>query len=70
MKRFLLKYGAAAAALLGAGSAMATAVVDYSTVVTSASSEITASATTALPLFGLILAIGVGIRIVKKFGKG
>ena len=57
-------------ALVGVSSAFAVAVVDYTSAVSTATTEITAAVTTALPLFGTVLAIGIGIRIMHKFAKG
>lgn len=72
LKMLASRYGAkvvVGVAALGSMAANATAVVDYSGAVTAATTEITASAATGVPLFGLILAIGVGIKIIKKFAR-
>ena len=56
--------------LLSAGVASATAIVDYTAAATTATTELTAAVASGLPLFGTIVAIGVGMRIVKKFWHG
>jgi len=57
-------------ALAASASALAVPVVDYSSAVTTATAEIGTSVATALPLFGTVMAIGIGIRIMHKFSKG
>jgi hypothetical protein len=69
-KKYGAKLAVGGAAMLTAGLASATAIVDYSSAVTSATAEIGSSVTTALPLFGTVMAIGIGVRIVHKFSRG
>ena len=70
MKKTFAKLWLAAVALAASVAAHAVAIVDYSGAVTAATSEITASTATGVTLFGTVLAIGVGLRIMKKFSKG
>ncbi len=69
-KKNLIKLFGGAVALGASVMAHAVAIVDYSGAVTAATSEITASTATGVTLFGTVLAIGVGLRIMKKFSKG
>lgn len=50
--------------------AHAVAIVDYGAAATTATGELGSAVVSALPLFGTIVAIGVGMRIVKKFWLG
>ena len=49
------------------GVVMAAAVVNYGAAATTALGELSSAVASALPLFGTILAIGVGMRMIKKF---
>jgi len=69
-KHVALRLAALAAGALSVVPAFAVAIVDYSTAATTASTELSSAVTTSLPLFGTIVAIGVGMRIVKKFWHG
>jgi len=69
-KKNLVKIFGGAVALGASVMAHAVAIVDYSGAVTAATAEITASTLTGVTLFGTVLAIGVGLRIMKKFSKG
>jgi len=69
-KQFLARVAVGAVALVASVAAHAVAIVDYSGAVTAATSEITASTATGVTLFGTVLAIAVGLRIMKKFSKG
>lgn len=64
------KAAVAVGAFVASAVAFATPVVDYSTAISTATAEITSSVASALPLFGTVMAIGIGIRIVHKFGRG
>lgn len=57
-----------AALSLLALSAPAFAVTDYASMVTAATSEVGLAVTAGAVLFGLVFGIGVGVRILKKFG--
>lgn len=70
MKNLALKVGIGANLLLVAATSFAVAVVDYTAAATTASAELAAAVVSALPLFGTVVAIGVGMRIVKKFWHG
>lgn len=51
-------------------SAQALAAQDYSAVQTALTAEITAAMPVVLALLGLVLAIGLGIQLIKKGTKG
>lgn len=69
-RKFLVRVFGGAVALGASVMAHAVAIVDYTGAVTAATTEITASTATGVTLFGTVLAIGIGLRIMKKFSKG
>jgi hypothetical protein len=52
------------------GEARAVAIVDYGAAMGTATAELGSAVLSALPLFGTVVAVGVGMRIVKKFWSG
>jgi hypothetical protein len=52
-----------------ASAAHATGIVDYSTLVTSATTEMTSTLTTIVPFAGTLLAVGIGWKLVRRFTK-
>jgi putative Mn2+ efflux pump MntP len=67
MKKIMLMLSLSLAAVATAVPAFAVGVVDYSTLGTSITSEITPALASALPIAGTLIAIGVGWKLVKKF---
>ncbi len=69
-KQLMARVGVGAVFAMVASMASATALVDYSTAVTTATTEIGAAITGGLPIFGTIFGIGVGMAIFRKFKRG
>lgn len=59
----------AAGAVLVAGQAHATSVVDYSGLGTSITGELTPALTAVVPIAGTLIAVALGWKMVKKFTK-
>jgi len=55
---------------LSAVPASAAVTVDYTGTVTAVETQLTSALAAAMPLFGTILAIYVGIKLFKRFTKG
>lgn len=70
LKHHSFKASAGLGLLLASALSHAVAIVDYTSAATTATTELTATIATALPIFGTIMAVSVGIRMVKKFFRG
>lgn len=69
MLQFIKKHSgkfaiASGAALVATG---ANAAIDYSTLVTAATAEINAAITAGLPVLAIILGVGAGLGMLRKF---
>lgn len=52
-----------------AGSAMAVPILDLTSAATAVTAELTPAITSALPIAGTIIAVGVGWKMFKRFVK-
>lgn len=52
-----------------AGSALAVPILDLTSAATAVTAELTPAITTALPIAGTIIAVGVGWKMFKRFTK-
>ena len=69
-RRVALFAGVMAIAILGvSGVAGATAVYDLTPVTTSVSSELAANIPVILSVVGALIALGLGVRLIRKFAK-
>jgi hypothetical protein len=59
-----------AGVLVALAPAASFAAQDYSGIATSVTGEVTAAVTAGLPIFGSVVAIFVGIRILRRLVKG
>lgn len=68
-KKFVVTLATAGAVAVSAVNAFAVSIVDYSTLATSVTAELTPAIAAALPIMGMILAVGVGLKTIKRFVK-
>lgn len=69
LRKFYLMGAVAATTVAAAVPSFATGVVDYTSLGTSITAEITPALASALPIAGTLIAIAVGWKLVKKFTK-
>lgn len=70
MKNRILTVASATTALaLAAAPCFAAAMVDYTAIGTSITSELTPALASVVPIAGTLLAVGVGWKFVKRFTK-
>lgn len=62
--------GLAAGLTLAEAISWATTQVDYTALVTSATTEVTGAVAAGATLFGLVFGISAGLRALKKMGRG
>ena len=55
---------------LASAASFATSLVDYSSVSTTLTTELTSAVTAGLPIAGTVLGVGIGYRMYKKFSRG
>lgn len=69
-QKFSRLFLVATAVVASATSAFATPVLDLSSAATSITAELTPAITSALPIAGTIIAVGIGWKLFKRFTKG
>ena len=73
-RKIAVKYGSkvlvAGAAAASSVSAFAAGAVDYSTLATGVSAEVTSGITAALPVGAAVLGAVIGFHVFKRFVKG
>lgn len=66
-KKLVVLGGACMCAVASALPALAVPVVDYTAIGTAITAELTPALAAVVPITGTIIAVGVGIHMVKKF---
>lgn len=69
MKKLSVVLGAAALTAGTAVQSFAAAQLDFTGMTTAVTAEITPAITAAMPIAGLILAAGIGVKLYKRFVK-
>lgn len=67
MKKLSVVLGASALVALSAVQGFCLSIVDYSTLSTSVTAELTPAISAAVPIMGTILAVGIGLKTIKRF---
>lgn len=67
MNKFKVATLSAVAVVATAAQSFALSIVDYSTLGTAVNAELTPAISAAIPIMGTILAVGVGLKTVKRF---
>lgn len=65
--KYRVPFLAAVGVVTTAAQSFAVSIVDYSTLGTSVTTELTPAISAAVPIMGTILAVGVGLKVVKRF---
>jgi hypothetical protein len=69
-KKHAVAIAAAGVVGLSAVPSHAAAIMDFTGVGTKITEELTPAITAAMPFLGLILAVGIAVKIYKRFAKG
>lgn len=67
MKKLQVALMAASVVALSAVNGFCLSIVDYSTLGTSVTAELTPAISAAVPIMGTILAVGIGLKTIKRF---
>jgi len=68
-KKFYVVAGSVASVAAMALPAMATPILDFTGMTAAVTGELTPAVTAALPIAGTILAVGLGVKLYKRFVK-
>lgn len=68
-KKLVPVLGAVGAVAMSAVNALATPMLDFTGMTASVTSEVGPAVTAALPIAGTILAVGIGVKLYKRFVK-
>lgn len=68
-KKLVPVLGAVGAVAMSAVNALATPMLDFTGMTAAVTAEVGPAVTAALPIAGTILAVGIGVKLYKRFVK-
>jgi len=69
LKKFFPVLGAVGAVALSSVNALAEPMLDFTGMTAAVTAEVGPAVTAALPIAGTILAVGIGVKLYKRFVK-